>query len=30
VYTITLRGDMTVSSTGTATNRPFLDNTLNR
>ncbi len=30
VYTITLRGDMTVSATGTATNRPFLDNTLNR
>lgn len=30
VYTITLRGDMTVSATGTAVNRPFLDNTLNR
>lgn len=30
VYTVTLRGDMTVSSTGTATNRPFLDVTLNR
>lgn len=30
VYTITLRGDMTISATGTATNRPFLDNTLNR
>jgi len=30
VYTITLRGDMTLPSTGTATNRPFLDNTLNR
>lgn len=29
-YTVTLRGDMTVSSTGTATNRPFLDVTLNR
>ena len=29
VYTITSRGDMTVVST-TATNRPFLDNTLNR
>lgn len=29
VYTITLRGDMTVTST-TATNRPFLDNTINR
>ena len=29
VYTITLRGDMTVTST-TATNRPFLDNTANR
>lgn len=28
-YTITSRGDMTVTST-TATNRPFLDNTLNR
>lgn len=30
VYTITARGDMTVSSTGTATNRPFLDNTANQ
>jgi hypothetical protein len=30
VYTITARGDITVSSTGTATNRPFLDNTVNR
>lgn len=30
VYTITLRGDMTLPSTGTATNRPFLDNTTNR
>lgn len=30
VYTIAARGDMTVSSTGTATNRPFLDNTANR
>jgi hypothetical protein len=30
VYTISLRGDATVSSTGTATNRPFLDNTANR
>jgi len=30
VYTITLRGDMTLPSTGTAVNRPFLDNTLNR
>ena len=29
VYTVTLRGDMTVVST-TATNRPFLDNTANR
>jgi hypothetical protein len=29
VYTITLRGDMTVVST-TAANRPFLDNTANR
>lgn len=29
VYTITARGDMTVTS-GTATNRPFLDNTANR
>jgi Domain of unknown function (DUF4397) len=29
VYTITARGDMTVTST-TATNRPFLDNTSNR
>ena len=29
VYTISARGDMTVVST-TATNRPFLDNTLNR
>jgi hypothetical protein len=29
VYTITLRGDMTVTST-TAANRPFLDNTANR
>lgn len=30
VYTITMRGDMTLPSTGTAVNRPFLDNTLNR
>jgi hypothetical protein len=30
VYTITGRGDATVSTTGTATNRAFLDNTLNR
>lgn len=30
VYTITARGDATVSTTGTATNRAFLDNTLNR
>ncbi len=30
VYTITGRGDVTLSTTGTATNRPFLDNTLNR
>ena len=30
VYTITLRGDMTVSPTGTAVNRPFLDSTPNR
>jgi len=29
VYTISARGDMTVTST-TATNRPFLDNSLNR
>jgi hypothetical protein len=29
VYTITARGDITVTST-TATNRPFLDNTANR
>lgn len=29
VYTITSRGDITITST-TATNRPFLDNTLNR
>ena len=29
IYTITARGDITVTST-TATNRPFLDNTLNR
>ena len=29
VYTITARGDITVTST-TATNRPFLDNTTNR
>jgi len=29
VYTVSARGDMTVVST-TATNRPFLDNTLNR
>ena len=29
VYTITARGDMTITST-TATNRPFLDNTVNR
>ena len=29
VYTIAARGDMTVTST-TATNRPFLDNTVNR
>ncbi len=30
VYTIALRGDVTVSPTGTAVNRPFLDNTANR
>jgi len=30
VYTITARGDVTVSSTGTAWNRAFLDNTVNR
>ncbi len=30
VYTISLRGDMTISPTGTATNRPFLDNSVNR
>lgn len=29
VYTISARGDITVTST-TATNRPFLDNTANR
>lgn len=29
IYTITARGDITVTST-TATNRPFLDNTVNR
>ncbi len=29
VYSISARGDTTVKST-TATNRPFLDNTLNR
>ena len=30
VYTIALRGDITLPSTGTATNRAFLDNTANR
>lgn len=30
VYTISGRGDITLPTTGTATNRPFLDNTLNR
>ncbi|WP_373062161.1 hypothetical protein [Gemmatimonas sp.] len=30
VYTVTLRGDMTISPTGTLVNRPFLDNSLNR
>lgn len=30
VYTIALRGDVTLPSTGTAANRPFLDNTPNR
>lgn len=30
IYTVTARGDMTLPSTGTATNRPFLDNSLNR
>ena len=30
VYTITLRGDMTLSPTGTLVTRPFLDNSLNR
>ena len=30
VYTISSRGDITVSTTGTAVNRPFLDNTINR
>ncbi len=30
VYTITVRGDMTLPSTGTAANRPFLDVTANR
>ena len=30
VYTITARGDATVATTGTAVNRAFLDNTLNR
>jgi hypothetical protein len=30
VYTITVRGDATLPSTGTAVNRPFLDNSTNR
>lgn len=30
VYTVSARGDATLSTTGTATNRAFLDNTLNR
>jgi hypothetical protein len=30
VYTVTARGDMTLPSTGTAVNRPFLDNSINR
>jgi hypothetical protein len=30
VYTISSRGDMAVPTTGTATNRPLLDNTANR
>ena len=30
IYTITLRGDATLPSTGTSANRPILDNTLNR
>lgn len=30
VYTISARGDFTIASTGTATNRAFLDNTANR
>lgn len=30
MYTITLRGDATLPSTGTSANRPILDNTLNR
>jgi hypothetical protein len=30
VYTITARGDMTLPFTGTAVNRPFLDNSINR
>lgn len=30
VYTISSRGDITVSTAGTATNRPLLDNTANR
>jgi hypothetical protein len=30
VYSISARGDITLPYTGTATNRPFLDNTLNR
>jgi hypothetical protein len=30
VYTITARGDMTLPGSGTAVNRPFLDNSLNR
>lgn len=30
VYTITLRGDATIASSSTATNRSFLDNTTNR
>jgi hypothetical protein len=30
VYTISSRGDITISTAGTAVNRPFLDNTINR
>jgi FAD/FMN-containing dehydrogenase len=30
VYTITARGDATIATTGTAVNRAFLDNSVNR